>query len=57
MIVGKRFTAYRLPGFDIKIYSNDYRQYSNEITFPLHTLMSDENVEYEIGNLKKGKRL
>ena len=47
------FTAYKNLGFDIKDYPNAYKQYENEITLPLHTLLSDEDVEYVVGNLKK----
>jgi len=47
------FTAYKNLGFDIKDYSNSYRQYANEITLPLHTLLSDEDVVYICGSLKK----
>lgn len=39
-------TAYRNMGFDIKDYPNSYRMYQNEITLPLHTCLSDEQVEY-----------
>jgi dTDP-4-amino-4,6-dideoxygalactose transaminase len=46
-------TAYRNLGFDIKDYQNAYRQYANEITLPLHTLLSDEDVEYVCENLKR----
>ncbi|WP_040928652.1 DegT/DnrJ/EryC1/StrS family aminotransferase [Nosocomiicoccus massiliensis] len=47
------FTAYKNLGFDIKDYPNAYRQYVNEITLPLHTLLSDEDVDYVIDILKK----
>lgn len=47
------FTAYKNLGFDIKDYPNAYRQYSKEITLPLHTLLSDEDVEYVCGSLKR----
>jgi len=47
------FTAYKALGFDIKDYPNAYKQYSNEIRLPLHTLLSDEDVEYVCKNLKK----
>lgn len=39
-------TAYKNLGFNIKDYSNAFRQYENEITLPLHTRLSDEDVEY-----------
>lgn len=47
------FTAYKNLGFDIKDYPNAYAQYSNEITLPLHTLLSDEDVEYICRSLKR----
>lgn len=43
-------TAYKLLGFDIKDYPNAYNLYSNEITLPLHTRLSDEDVEYVVRN-------
>ena len=43
-------TAYKNLGFDIKDYPNAYRQFENEVTLPLHTRLSDEDVEYVIGN-------
>lgn len=46
-------TAYKNLGFDIKDYPNAYDMYKNEITLPLHTLLSDEQVEYIIENVKK----
>ena len=39
------FTAYKKLGFDIKNYPNAYNQYHNEITLPLHTKLSDEDVD------------
>jgi len=39
-------TAYRNLGFDIANYPNAYAQYANEVTLPLHTRLSDEDVEY-----------
>lgn len=47
------FTAYQKLGFDIKDYPNAYRQYANEITLPLHTLLTEEDVEYVCIHLKK----
>ena len=41
-------TAYKDLGFDIKDYPNAYAMYENEITLPLHTKLSDEEVEYVI---------
>lgn len=43
-------TAYKSLGFDIADYPNAYKQYHNEITLPLHTRLSDEDVEYVIAN-------
>ena len=43
-------TAYRNLGFDIADYPNAYAQYENEVTLPLHTRLSDEDVEYVISN-------
>ncbi len=43
-------TAYKNLGFDIANYPNAYAQYANEITLPLHTRLSDEDVEYIISN-------
>ena len=39
-------TAYKNLGFNIKDYPNAYNQYKNEITLPLHTLLTNEDVEY-----------
>ena len=39
-------TAYKKLGFDIKSYPNAYAQYQNEITLPLHTLLSEDDVKY-----------
>jgi ribosomal protein S18 acetylase RimI-like enzyme len=39
-------TAYKNLGFDIKDFPESYRQYANEITLPLHTLLTDEEVAY-----------
>ena len=43
-------TAYKALGFDIKDYPNAYHLFENEITLPLHTRLSDEDVEYVISN-------
>lgn len=43
-------TAYRKLGFDIKDYPNAYNQFHNEITLPLHTKLTDEQVEYMLEN-------
>lgn len=41
-------TAYKQLGFDIKDYPNAYCMYQNEITLPLHTCLSDDDIEYVI---------
>lgn len=46
-------TAYIKMGFDIKDYPNAYRQFENEITLPLHTCLTDEQVEYVAETFKK----
>ena len=41
-------TAYKKLGFDIKDYPNAYAHFSNEITLPLHTCLTDKDVAYVI---------
>lgn len=41
-------TAYKKLGFDIKDYPNAYKHFANEITLPLHTNLTDEEVDYVI---------
>lgn len=43
-------TAYKKLGFDIKDYPNAYAQYANEITLPLFSRLTDEEVDYIIDN-------
>ena len=43
-------TAYKALGFDIKDYPNAYAQFVNEVTLPLHTRLTDEDVEYVAAN-------
>ena len=43
-------TAYKNLGFDIKNFPNAYKRFENEITLPLHTRITDDEVEYVIGN-------
>ena len=43
-------TAYKNLGFDIADYPNAFAQYENEVTLPLHTRLTDEDVEYVISN-------
>lgn len=46
------FTAYKNLGFDIKNYPNAFKQYTNEITLPLHTMLSDLDVQHVISSFK-----
>ena len=39
-------TAYKNMGFQMEDYPNSYRMFENEITLPLHTCLSDEQVSY-----------
>lgn len=43
-------TAYKALGFDIKNYPNAYHLFENEITLPLHTKLTDEDLDYVIRN-------
>lgn len=45
-------TAYQKLGFRIEKYPQAYRQYQNEITLPLHTLLSDDDARYVAENLR-----
>lgn len=45
-------TAYKAMGWDIKDFPNAYAYYENLITLPLHTMLSDEDVEYVIENFR-----
>lgn len=45
-------TAYKALGFDINEYPNAYHLYENAITLPLHTRLTDEDVEYVIESFK-----
>lgn len=45
-------TAYQKMGFNIMDYPNAYRRFENEITLPLHTCLTDEQIEYIIKNYK-----
>ncbi|MDE5415839.1 DegT/DnrJ/EryC1/StrS family aminotransferase [Alkalihalobacterium chitinilyticum] len=47
------FTAYKNLGFDMVNFPNAYKQYVNEVTLPLNTLLTDVEVEYIISNLVK----
>lgn len=46
-------TAYKEMGWDIKDFPNAYAYYSNLITLPLHTLLTDEDVDYVISNFEE----
>ncbi len=46
-------TAYKNLGFDIKDYPNAYENFANEITLPLHTKLTDEEVDYVIEQFSK----
>lgn len=43
-------TAYKVLGFDISDFPNAYHLYENEVTLPLHTKLSNEDVDYIIEN-------
>ena len=50
-------TAYKALGFDIKDFPNAYNLFVNEVTLPLHTKLSDEDVDYVVrcfGEVVKG---
>ena len=46
------FTAYKNLGFNIKDFPNAFNMYKNEITLPLHTLLSNQDVKYIIDKFK-----
>ena len=41
-------TAYKNLGFDIKNYPNAYKQFENELTLPLYSILTDDDVDYII---------
>ena len=43
-------TAYKALGFDINDFPNAFHLYENEITLPLNTKMTEEDVEYVVSN-------
>lgn len=49
-------TAYKRLGFDIDDYPNAFAQFENEITLPLHTLLSDADVETIVREFKRCKQ-
>lgn len=46
-------TAYKALGFDIKNYPNAYHQFENEVTLPLHTRLTDEQVAFMLRNFNE----
>ena len=46
-------SAYRNLGFNISDFPNTYQYYIEEVTLPLHTKLSDEEVEYIIETFKE----
>lgn len=47
------FTAYKKLGFDINDYPNAFSMYENEITLPLNTLLTNEDIKYVVESLKR----
>lgn len=43
-------TAYKAMGYDIKDFPNAFNQYHNEMTLPLHTRLTDDEVQYILDN-------
>ena len=48
-------TAYKQLGFDIKDFTKSFEMYHNEVTLPLHTNLTDEQIEYVIENFNSLK--
>lgn len=46
-------SAYKKLGFTMENYPNAYSMYVNEITLPLHTLLTESDIVYIINELKK----
>ena len=46
-------TAYKKMGFNINDFPNAYHLYENEITLPLYTKLTDEQVDYLLKNFKE----
>ena len=46
-------TAYKTMGWNIKDFPNAYQYYENLVTLPLHTKLTDEDVDYVIKNFKE----
>lgn len=49
-------TAYKAMGFNIMDYPNAYEMYENEITLPLHTKLTDEDIAYVLDIFNKAYR-
>ncbi len=47
------FTAYKNLGFNIDSFNNAFNQYKNEISLPLHTLLTNDDVHYVVDSLKE----
>ena len=47
------FTAYKNLGFNIKDFPNAFDMYKNEVTLPLHTLLTNDEIEYIIKTYKE----
>lgn len=45
-------TAYKVMGWDINNFPNAYNYYENLISLPLHTKLTDEDVDYVIENFR-----
>ncbi len=45
-------TAYKNMGFEIEKFPNALNSYNNEISFPLHTLLSEEDLDYIIETMR-----
>ena len=45
-------TAYKNLGFRIEDYPNAYAMYENELTLPLHSKLTEEEVDYVIENYR-----
>ena len=50
-------TAYKQLGFDIKDFPKSFEMYHNEVTLPLHTNLTDEQVGYVIENFNSIKKM
>lgn len=46
-------TAYKNLGFDIKDYPNAYEYYKNEVSLPLHTKLTNEDIDYIVRNFEE----